>query len=343
MKQDQPIVVITGAAGFIGSNLIKALDQSFNVIAVDFFENCNWENLKNSCIYDFLQPHELLKIRPTVADKQIKAIFHMGAISSTTSTDFKELIEKNTKYSIDLIRKFGGGEIKVVYASSAAVYGKESWNQNEAEIFSPTNAYGASKLWVDRIARGIPNVYGLRYFNVYGPGEDHKIGQSSPVLKFFHEFKENGKIKLFKSYDKAIADGEQKRDFIFIDDVVEATTWIAGMGSLKSNESVFELQHKNRNIFNIGTGKAETFLTIGLECLKNLTGNSGKVDELLEWVETPENIQKHYQSATQANMTNFLDCGGKSWWRPHTTQEGVEKYINFLNSNLRGTFHGTEG
>lgn len=311
------MIIVTGAAGFIGSYLIKRLNQdSFNaIIAVDKFDN----EVKNKNLVG-------LKIKEKVdrdlflswLDKNyetVEFIFHIGARTDTAEFDRALLNKLNTDYTKALWTRCCQYQIPLVYASSAATYGlgEQGYDDDESKIPSlkPLNPYGQSKQDFDVWAlnqKEKPFFWaGLKFFNVYGPHENHKGRMASVIWHAYHQISKTGRMKLFKSHNPAYRDGEQMRDFVYVKDVAEVC--------------MFLMHHrKNSGIYNLGSGRARTFLDLTRSVFKALNK-----PEQIEFVDTPADIRDKYQYYTEANMNKLRSIG---YTKPFTPlEEGVKEYV----------------
>jgi ADP-L-glycero-D-manno-heptose 6-epimerase len=316
------MIVVTGAAGFIGSNLIKRLNQdNFNyIIAVDKFDNpsknSNLEGLKikerieRNVFFDWLdQNFELVEF-----------IFHIGARTDTTEFNWEIFQELNVDYSKHVWRKCVQYQIPLVYASSAATYGlgEQGYDddENKIHLLNPLNPYGESKQVFDVWAleqKEKPFFWaGLKFFNVYGPGEYHKGRMASVIWHAYNQIKSSGAMKLFRSHNPSFKDGEQMRDFIYVKDLVDVCYWL--------------MQHrKNSGIYNLGSGKARTFLDLVKATFKVMG-----IKENISFIDTPADIRDKYQYFTEANMNKLKSIGYTKKF--HTLEEGVEDYMKYLKS-----------
>ena len=274
------MIVVTGASGFIGSNLVKELVNrgEKNIMCVDY--ECRVEYFKDLPVL-FTPPGEFYNHMEKY--NHIDVIFHEGAISSTTETDTKKLFEKNVQCTWNLIYYCRDNNIPLQYASSASVYGNpsiEEWH-NPNKPLTPLNHYAKSKQQIDYVADLVINskrppklLQGMRYFNVYGPNEDHKGDQASPYSKFTKQLKETGKIKLFEGSK------EFYRDFISVEELIDKKLKI--------------WYNQPNGIYDIGTSKPKSFYEVALEV--------GGSDNVIEWVPMPSNLVEHYQKYSCANM-----------------------------------------
>jgi len=300
------MIVVTGGEGFIGKNLIRELERQGNIGVVSL--DIKSESLDS--IYQWLIKHE----------KEIDCIYHLGAITDTTVID-KNLFDKfNVECSIFIWNLCTYNQITLIYASSAATYGdgKEGFD-DEKNIFNlkPLNPYGWSKQQFDILAleqeQQPPNWYGLKFFNVYGFGEEHKEKMASTVLHFYKQAIMNGAMRLFKSHRPDYKDGEQLRDFIYVDDVVNVCIFMATKKPMSG-------------IYNVGTGKARTFNDVATAVFKNL-GDLGQIN----YIDTPINIRDKYQYFTEAKTDKLRYTAGYTAMF-HELEDGVLKYVNKLKN-----------
>src|SRR5271156_3169755 len=283
------MIILTGGAGFVGSNLLAALNARgvTDVLVVDR-RGDNFRNLYGLRFSDFIQPGELARAieRKSLPDR-IEAIFHQGACADTTCTDGRYMVENNFTFSKLILHFAISHKIPLVYASSAAVYGSSSAFVPSRENERPLNLYALSKLAFDNhvrcaAAKSASTVAGLRYFNVYGPRESHKGKMASMVYQLYRQLKTGGRARLFKGTG-GYADGEQRRDFVFVKDIVRV------------NLALAESPARN-GIFNVGTGQARTFNDVANIAIALL--GTGAID----YVPFPENLTHKYQSYTQADL-----------------------------------------
>ncbi len=315
------MIIVTGAAGFIGSRLIARLNkEKYNaIIAVDDFSN----PLKNKNLEDLniLQKVNRKNFFRWIDEneREIEFIFHLGARTDTTEFNLQLLTELNTDYSREVWKRCTEYQIPLVYASSAATYGLGEYGYSDSELIipklNPLNPYGVSKnnfdLWVTKQQSGPFFWTGLKFFNVYGPHEDHKGRMASVVFHTYKQIKASGKMKLFRSHNPEFGDGEQKRDFIYVNDVTDVCFYL--------------LHHRNYSgIYNVGTGKARTFLD-----LANSVFNALNITPQIEFIDTPEDIRDKYQYFTRAEMNKLRSIGyGKAFT---DIEKGVEDYVkNYL-------------
>ena len=317
------MIVVTGAAGFIGSCIVAGLNERGreDLILVDELDEAKKKNLQNKKYRQYYDKKDFLDL---ILRDQVKgrpeAIIHMGACSSTTLQDARYFKENNLEYTRSLAQWALKHNVRFIYASSAATYGDGSvgYKDDEATIrrCKPLNLYGQSKqdfdLWV--VEQGLQDkVAGLKFFNVFGPNEYHKEDMRSVVAKAYPRVAEEGKIALFKSYRKDYKDGQQKRDFIYVKDAVDIV--------------LFFLDHPKVNgIFNVGTGKASTWN----ELAGALFAAVGKKPSL-QYVEMPAGLEKRYQYFTQADMTKLRKSGYTKHFTP--LKEAVADYVRYLRDH----------
>src|SRR5579862_74237 len=290
------MIIVTGGAGFIGSNLIAALNAKgvTDVIVVDR-RGDNARNLDDLKVSDFMQPDEFVRAigRKALPDR-IEAIFHQGACADTTCTDGRYMIENNFTFSKLILQFALSRKIPLVYASSAAVYGSSNAFAPSRENERPLNLYALSKLAFDNHVRSAgaklqSTVVGLRYFNVYGPRESHKGKMASMVYQLYRQLKTGGRARLFEGTD-GYAAGEQRRDFVFVNDVVRVNLALAE-GPVRDG------------VFNVGTGQARTFNDVARALIARL--GTGTID----YVPFPMSLAGKYQSFTQADLSALRNSG----------------------------------
>jgi len=324
------MILVTGGAGFIGSNLVnELLKNKIPTALCDFSTKINksyFDNADN--ILEFVEPKNLQKF---IYQKNITVIFHLGAISSTTFPDANQIWYNNIFTSSMIWDLCCKKKIRLIYASSAATYGNGNKgffdNQNFSYLKSlkPLNVYAWTKNEVDKRSLYKQNVLGscppqwisLKFFNVYGPNEKHKENMISIVLKTFQQIKKNETTLLFKSYNKKYKDGEQERDFIYVKDCVKVLMW-------------FLEKDKISGIFNVGTGQSRTFNDLVKNVYKNMNKNIN-----LRYIEMPGEIKSQYQYHTKANMEKLIKTGyNKNFY---TLEDGIKDYINsYLNKKDYG-------
>jgi len=317
------MIVITGGAGFIGSNLVNGLEKQTQeplVICDTLGTDQKWRNIAKRQIDELVAPDQLLEFIK-LHGRDINIIYHMGAISSTTESDADLVYRTNCKLSKDLLHASVENDIRFIYASSAATYGdgtKGFEDDTSAEFLGqlqPLNVYGWSKQWFDRyvmnrkIAQAPlpPQYVGLKFFNVYGPNEYHKGSQQSVVPKIFREVQGGGPIRLFKSGNPNYKDGQQTRDFVWVGDCVNVMLW------LKDAPKV-------NGIYNVGTGQARTFYDLAMAVNKALNQSSE-----VEFFDMPEVLNDTYQYYTQANLNRLRQAGYTAEFT--SLEQGVGTYV----------------
>ena len=311
------MIVVTGAAGFIGSNLVKALNERGrdDVLAIDdLSEGRKIFNLADCEISDYLDKVRFIEaIAAGNFNKKIEAIFHQGACSTTTEWDGQFMMENNYEYSKKLLHFSLDDKIPYIYASSASVYGGSSEFVEKREVEKPLNAYAYSKFLFDQYVRRLDDtesqVAGLRYFNVYGPREQHKAGMASVAFHFNNQIKENGCCRLFAGSD-GYEDGAQQRDFVYVDDVIKVNLW------LWDNPKI-------SGIFNCGTGRCQSYNDVANAVINY--HQKGKT----EYIPFPDSLKGAYQSYTQADMSKLRDVGYREAFK--TVEEAVPEYLTWLN------------
>ena len=319
------MILITGAAGFIGSAFVWQLNEEGikDVILVDKLRHEDkWKNIAKREYYDWVDRDELfdwLKVEENA--KKIDVIVHMGAISATTETDGDLLMKNNYEFSKKLWDFATERKIQYIYASSAATYGmgedgyEDNIDLSGHQKLRPLNKYGYSKkifdVWALKQKETPKQWVGLKFFNVYGPQEYHKGRMASMVFHSYKQAKENGQVKLFKSHKEGYRDGEQLRDFVYIKDVVSVMSWLV----------------KNQNVsgvYNLGTGKARSFYDLS----KNTLISAGK-EPIIEFVDMPEDLRGKYQYFTEANMDKLKKAGYSKEF--YSLEDGVKDYVeNYL-------------
>lgn len=316
--------VVTGGAGFIGSHLIKALEDRYptqKIVLADVFgSDQKWQNIAKRNLWDIVRPENLLNYLSDKKNNKIKAIFHLGAISSTVEEDVDLIISQNITFSGALWDWCTQSQVPLLYASSAATYGNGTEGFSDGNDLSdlrrlrPLNPYGWSKHAFDlkAIQMGAekyapPQWVGFKFFNVYGPNEYHKGGQKSVVATLFPSIQEQGRARLFKSTDKKYEDGGQLRDFIYVQDCVSVMLW-------------FYENSQTSGIFNVGTGRARSFKDLAVSVFKALDKTPN-----IEYFDMPDTLRDKYQNFTEADLTNLRRVG---YTRPFTAlEEGVKTYV----------------
>ena len=328
-------IVVTGAAGFIGSNIVKALNArgETDILAVDnLSKGDKFVNLVGCEISDYLDKQDFISlIGSGDFDGEITAILHQGACSDTMNHDGKYMMENNYQYTLELFEFCQAEEVPFLYASSAATYGKGTTFKEDRQYEGPLNVYGYSKFLFDqilrrRMAEGLTaQVAGFRYFNVYGPQEQHKGRMASVAFHNFNQYRETGKVKLFGGYD-GYADGTQSRDFVSVEDVVKVNLYF-----LDSPDK--------SGIFNLGSGCAQPFNDVAVATVNACRRHEGKpalslaelVEQgILEYIDFPDALKGKYQSFTQADIGKLRAAG---YSEPMlTVEQGVDRYVDWLMS-----------
>jgi ADP-L-glycero-D-manno-heptose 6-epimerase len=320
------MLLITGGAGFIGSNLVAGLNEAgrTDIVVNDALgEQGKWRNLGKRQVADVVPPSELIG---WLDGRKLEAVIHLGAVSDTTATDADLVLATNFRLSLKLLDWCTATRTPFIYASSAATYGDgaagfdDDWSLAALRRLRPMNLYGFSKhlfdlAVVDRFVTGAklpPQWVGLKFFNVFGPNEYHKGEMMSLVAKRFNEAKGGKAVRLFKSHHDSVADGEQKRDFIYVDDAVAVMRWLLDTPSVSG-------------IFNVGTGQARSFRDLIVAMFRAL-GREPAID----FVDMPAAIRTQYQYFTEAKVENLRRAGYNAGFTP--LEDAVGRYVtSFLN------------
>jgi ADP-L-glycero-D-manno-heptose 6-epimerase len=319
-------VLVTGGAGFIGSALVWALNRRGcdDIVVCDRLgSDEKWRNLTPLRFADYVEADALLPRLQTGALGKFNLVLHMGACSATTEKDASYLIRNNFEFTKDLAGWALVKNVRFAYASSAATYGDGSAGMEDDDSqlgkLRPLNMYGYSKHLFDLHARRagfLKKIVGLKYFNIFGPNEDHKADMRSLVHKSFSQVKTEGVIRLFKSYRKDFRDGEQKRDFLYVKDAVAMTLHLAAT-------------KKAGGLFNIGSGEARTWIDLADSVFAAL-GKKSKI----EFIEMPETIREKYQYFTQADISRLRAAGYKE--KVTSLEDAVADYVqNYLVPDKR--------
>ncbi|MGZ8191924.1 MAG: ADP-glyceromanno-heptose 6-epimerase [Methylobacter sp.] len=319
------MIIVTGGAGFIGSNLIRALNErgETNILLVDHLANGRkMHNIADLDIVDYMDKTQFIeKIEvPHFFDK-VCAVFHQGACSATTEWDGQYVMMNNYDYSKRLLHSCTTKNVPFIYASSASVYGNGKHGfRVDRSCERPINMYAYSKFQFDQYVRYVlpetkSAIAGFRYFNVYGPREQHKGAMSSAAFHFNQQIIEQKKAKLFEGCD-GLENGEQRRDFVYVDDVVDVNLWF--------------LDHpEQRGIYNVGTGKAETFNNVAQAVIDwHSEGN-------IEYIPFPQHLKGAYQSYTQADIAGLRQAGYAKEFL--SVRKGIAKYLDWLNQEQTKT------
>lgn len=332
--------IVTGACGFIGANIVKALNGRgiTNVIAVDNMSKADkFKNLVDCEIADYLDKREFIGILKNGGlGSSIEAIFHQGACSDTMETDGCYMMDNNFRYSLTLLDFCLSHKIQFLYASSASVYGASRVFKEARAYEEPLNVYGYSKFLFDQVVRRRlvlssenpkSQVVGFRYFNVYGPREQHKGRMASVAFHHFNQYRASSKVELFEGCE-GYGNGEQCRDFVYIDDVV--------------NVNMFFLDHPEKSgIFNLGSGHAQPFNDIAHSTVNAFREIEGKPaltledmvsQNMVDYIDFPESLKGKYQSFTEADISALRAAGYVSSF--NSIEEGVKKYVAVLLNNL---------
>ena len=315
------MLLVTGGAGFIGSNVVAALNDAgrSDVVVCDFLgTEGKWRNLAKRQLVDIVPPAELLD---WLKGRKLDAVIHLGAISATTATDGDLVFETNFRLSMRLLDWCTANAVPLIYASSAATYGDcEAGFDDDTSLpalkkLRPMNLYGWSKHQFDlavaeRVARGEklpPQWAGLKFFNVFGPNEYHKGSMMSVLARRFDDVRAGRAVQLFKSHREGIADGDQRRDFIYVDDVVRIIMWLLAMPSVSG-------------LFNVGTGKARSFRDLMLAAYSALGARPN-----IEYIDMPEQIRNSYQYFTQSEVDRLCRAGYNGGFT--TLEDAVKAYV----------------
>lgn len=310
------MIIVTGGAGFIGSCVVRSLNEAgrSDIVIVDnISETDKWMNMRNKKYIKYVHKSKFLEELPTY--ENVEAIVHMGAQSSTTERDFDYLWENNFEYTKALWNYCAEKHISFIYASSAATYGDGSLGFNDRmdiDQLLPLNGYGYSKQlfdqWVKHQAKIFPAQHcGLKFFNVYGPNEYFKGSMASMVFHGFNQIKETGKVKLFKSCNPNYKDGGQLRDFVYVKDICKVIMWLL----VKKHVS---------GLFNVGTGRAQSFAE-----LAEATFHALELEPNIEYIDMPEKLRGKYQYYTKAEMSRLYDAGYPFEFMD--VEKGVRDYV----------------
>lgn len=311
-------IIITGGAGFIGSAIVWRLNQlgRDDILIVDRMDETDkWKNLAPLKFADYIEADDFLDVIDDFKDVEI--IFHLGACSSTTETNADFMIRNNYQYTKELADWAVGNDVRFVYASSAATYGDGSAGMGDGaeklDKLRPLNVYGYSKHLFDLYAARngyFDRIVGLKYFNVFGPNENHKRDMRSLVNKAFDQINETGKLKLFKSHNRNYLDGEFGRDFVYVKDAVDMTLHF--------------MENGNGGLFNVGSGRMETWNELAAAIFDALD-----LPPNVEYIDMPENLRARYQYRTEADLTRIRGAGYSG--EPAPLREAVEDHVrNYL-------------
>ena len=314
------MIIVTGANGFIGSALVWELNQKGfrDIIAVDTVGLQERNLLKNKAYTKFLLKDEIWDFLRSPDAHKVTWIFHMGACSATTEKNWDFLKENNLEYSQKLFNWCTENQKYIVYASSGATYGDgaNGFDDNfDSEKLKPLNLYGESKVLMDRWALAQKNQphhwYGVKFFNVFGPNEYHKGSMCSVAFKAYNQIKETHSLGLFKSYNSDYRDGEQKRDFVYVKDIVRWMVEI--MDKVPAN-----------GLYNLGYGKARTWVDLARAVFKSMNQEVN-----IKWLEIPDELKNQYQYFTEANMKKWLAAGMSEpeWPLEKAVDDYVQNYL----------------
>ena len=315
------MLLVTGGAGFIGSNLVAALNEAgrTDVVVCDWLgHDGKWRNLAKRQLADIVPPEQLMA---WLAGRRLEGVFHLGAISETTATDGDLVVETNFRLSMRLLDWCAAQAVPFIYASSAATYGDGDHGFDDDPALKalkqlrPMNLYGWSKhqfdlAVIERASRGDklpPQWAGLKFFNVFGPNEYHKGAMMSVLARRFDDIKAGRPVQLFKSHRDGIADGDQRRDFIYVDDVVRVMMWLFASPGVSG-------------LFNVGTGKARSFKDLMLAAYAALRARPN-----IAYVDMPEAIRHSYQYFTQGDVGRLRAAGYNGGFTP--LEKAVENYV----------------
>ena len=310
------MIIVTGGAGFIGSCVVRMLNDKGidDIVIVDNIASTDkWMNMRNKKYLKYVNKKQFLDELENYDG--IEAIIHMGACSSTTERDFDYLWNNNFEYTKKLWNYCAEKQISFIYASSAATYGDGSQgfdDETDIDLLRPLNGYGYSKqlfdLWVKHQAKAYPKQHvGLKFFNVYGPNEYFKGSMASMVFHGFNQIRKDGEIRLFKSCNAEYKDGEQLRDFVYVKDVCNVIRWL--------------LDHQDiSGLFNVGTGNPQSFRD-----LAEATFDALGIENNIKYIDMPEHLKEKYQYYTKAEMKKLLIVGYRKKF--YTLREGIKDYV----------------
>jgi ADP-L-glycero-D-manno-heptose 6-epimerase len=315
------MIIVTGGAGFVGSNLVKALNERGRedvLVVDDVHDGRKLQNLVDCEVFDLVDPDVLREwlLTDRDLDEPIEAVFHQGACADTMDWDGRAMMRSNYDYSKLLLSYCTRREIPFIYASSAAVYGGGKTFREERQYEAPLNPYGYSKFLFDQLTRRLRDrvrsqVAGLRYFNVYGPRESHKDEMASVAYKMQRQLARGEAVTLFEGSD-GYAPGEQKRDFVWVGDCVAVNLWLLD-------------HHDVSGIFNVGCGRARTFNDLASTVIQAVGRGT------IEYVPFPQRLRKSYQSFTEADVSALRKAGYTPAFQ--TLEEAVPRYVAWLSEH----------
>jgi ADP-L-glycero-D-manno-heptose 6-epimerase len=326
--------IVTGACGFVGSNIVKALNDRgiTNIVAVDNLTRADkFKNIVDCEIAEYVDKDDFLQVVESgELGGDVDVIFHQGACSDTMETDGRYMMENNYRYSLSLLEYCLEEGVPLLYASSASVYGAGKTFREDRSYESPLNVYGYSKFLFDQAVRARldaaqSQIAGFRYFNVYGPRESQKGRMASTAFHFFNQYRASGKVKLFEGSD-GYGNGEQSRDFVSVEDVVKV--------------NLFFLDHPEvSGIFNLGTGRSQPFNDMAVATVNAVRRAEGKpaldlaamrAQGIIEYIPFPDALKGKYQSFTQADTSLLREAGYAEKFL--TVEEGVARYVPWLQA-----------
>ena len=328
--------IVTGAAGFIGSNIVKALNERGirDIVAVDNLTKADkFKNLVDCEIAEYVDKKDFLDVVESgELGGDVDAVFHQGACSDTMETDGRYMMENNYRYSLSMLDWCLEEGVPLMYASSASVYGDGKEFREDRSFEAPLNVYGYSKFLFDQAVReridgASSQIAGFRYFNVYGPRESHKARMASVSFHFFNQYRATGKVRVFEGTD-GYSHGEQRRDFVSVEDVV------------KVNLFFLDNNHVS-GIFNLGTGRSQSFNDVAVATVNTLRQAEGKLaldlaslmrEGIIEYIAFPEALKGKYQSFTEADISLLREAGYIDEFL--TVEQGVARYLPWLTDRV---------